>query len=516
MTKLIALWTLAGIAGAQSLAPSQPRSTNRTVVVDVVVRNKEGAVAGLTKDDFTLLDKGKAQDILSFTATPRRDANAKLSPPSPQVGSNRITRRGETVQSATIILYDRLNTPVADQAFIRAQVLQALTSLKDTDLFGFYSLGRTLSAVHDFTEDPGPLLHAAARMSANPPQPAPNDPAEQAAQHALEEALQPVQQVDNVFRVAETGRAFQSIARHLSGLPGRKSVIWITRTFPLTFGADYNRRNELDKELSAPTVVLQEENVALFPINPGGVGRGFNDRSTPDTPTEGRLMPNSNASISDTGAISDNSNLDNIASGTGGLAFYNINDILPKVRVAIEDADLTYTLAYSPESKMLDGKLHNLGVKVKASGVTARFRKQYLAAKEDPRLQTPPVPALAADPLDATAIQLMAAGQPDSAKPGYLTVQVAVNVNDLTLSHNGDHWTGVFELGLAVNGEMGASGSLQIFNLTLTDQQLQQAQKSGLVIHGSVNTKNQPAQVRAIVRDKTSGAAGSVRVPTGI
>ncbi len=516
MKKLIALFSVAAMAGAQT-PPAQPHTGSRMVVVDVVVRDKNGPVAGLTKDDFTLLDKGKPQLIEAFTATAGRDQAAPLSPPSPQVGSNRITRRGEAVRSAMIILYDRLNTPASDQAFIRKQVLETLRSLKDTDIFGFYSLGKNFDMVHDFTEDPGPLIRAAARLTASPPQAAPADPAEQAAQKALEEALVPQQDMDMLYRVAETAKAFQSITRHLSGLPGRKGVIWITRTFPLTFGADVNRRNELERELTAATVTLQEENVALYPVNPGGVGRGFNDRVTDTTiPVEGRLMPRANSSIAqDSGALSDNSTLENIASATGGIAYYNINDITAKVREAMGDSELTYSLGYHPDNKLLDGKFHDFGIKVKASGATLRFRKRYLAAKEDPRRQTPPVPALAADPLEATAIQLAAYAQPDSERPGYKKVDVAVNVNDLTMNHEGDHWTGEFELGLAVNGEMGAAGSLQIFNLNLTDQQLHQAQTSGLVVHGSINTRNEPVNVRAIVRDKNSGAAGAVRVPMG-
>src|SRR5581483_10349315 len=99
--------------------------------------------------------------------------------------------------------------------------------------FGFYSLGKTLTVVHDFTEDAGPLIHAAGRLTATPPQAAPSEPAEQAVQKLLEDALVPIQDMDNIYRVAETARTFQSITRHLSGLPGRKQVVWITRTFPL-------------------------------------------------------------------------------------------------------------------------------------------------------------------------------------------------------------------------------------------------------------------------------------------
>jgi VWFA-related protein len=482
--------------------------------VDVVVRNKTGAVTGLTKDDFTLLDKGKPQNIQVFAATATRDEGDKPSPPSPMVGTNRVTRGGEVVRSATIILFDRLNTPASDQAYIGKQVLETLASLKGSEIFGFYSLGKGLSVVHDFTEDPGPLIRAATRLRATPPQAAPGDPAEQAAQKALEGALVPMQDLDVIYRVAETARAFQSITRHLSGLPGRKGVVWITRTFPLTFGADFNRRGELEKELTAATVTLQEENVALYPINPGGVGTGFNDGVTQSTEVEGRLMPGSNSSIAqDSGTLSDNSTLENIAAATGGIAYYNLNEITSKVQEATRDTDLTYSLGYSPENKMLDGKFHDFVIKVKASGATVRYRKRYLATKEDPRRQTPAVPVLAADPLEATAIQLAAVGQPDSARPGFQRADVSVNVNDLTMNHSGDHWAGAFELGLAVNGEMGGAGALQIFNLNLTDQQLHQAQTSGLIVHGAIEMRSGPVTLRAIVRDKTSGAAGAVRVP---
>src|SRR5579864_4545546 len=214
MIKLFAIFGIGGIAAAQNApAPPAPRPDARLVLVDVLVRTKAGPVSGLTKDDFTLLDKGKPQKIEVFASTPDRDPNAKLSPPSPIVGANRLSRRGEMVQSATVILYDRLNTPAADQAFVRKQVLGALSSLKETDRFAFYSLGRKLAVVHDFTDDPAPLIRAAARLNAAAAQPPPSDPTELAEQKALEDALVPLQDFDTLLRVATTARAFQSITR---------------------------------------------------------------------------------------------------------------------------------------------------------------------------------------------------------------------------------------------------------------------------------------------------------------
>ena len=47
-------------------APPLIRTGTRLVEVEVVVRDKNGPVTGLTRDDFTLLDQGKAQQIAIF------------------------------------------------------------------------------------------------------------------------------------------------------------------------------------------------------------------------------------------------------------------------------------------------------------------------------------------------------------------------------------------------------------------------------------------------------------------
>jgi len=511
---ILVLTGIAGLLAAQAQTEAPATHAGRLVKLDVMVRAKTGVVTGLNREDFTLLDKGKPQKIEVFSAAPGRDAGAKFEPPAPVVGMNRTTRRGEPVKSAIVILYDRVNTPASDQPYTRKLVLDTLSSLKDTEIFAFYSLGRNLSVVHDFTEDPGPLIRAAARLGSATPQAAPADPADQTAQKALEDSLVPQQDLDTVFRVDKTARAFQSITRHLSGLPGRKGIAWITRTFPLTFGADFNRRNQLELEVTNATVMLQEENIALYPINPGGVGRGFSDRTTPnDTPTEGRLMPGSNASISNDGAISENSTLSSIAQETGGIAYYNMNEIASKVREVLQETELVYTLGFYPENKTLDGHPHDFGVKVaKASGATVRFRKRYLATKEDPMRQAPGIPELAADPLEATGIQLAAVAERDPARAGVQKVSVSVNVADLQMTHAGDHWTGAFELALALDGSMGATGGVQLFNLNWTEEQMQKG-RSGLIVSSTIDTKNQPGRLRAVVRDKNSGAAGSVQVP---
>ena len=97
------------IAAAQQVEPVY-RTGAQLVQVDVVVRNDKGLVKGLTKDDFTIQDKGKAQTIALFAMNETGAAPASNPTPLPPgVASNRISASGESAQSATVILFDRLN-----------------------------------------------------------------------------------------------------------------------------------------------------------------------------------------------------------------------------------------------------------------------------------------------------------------------------------------------------------------------------------------------------------------------
>src|SRR6516225_2963028 len=157
MDRWTALFLFAALAAGQ-----EPlfRTGARLVTVDVAVHNNQGPIRGLTKDDFTLQDKGKAQTISVFAVTDAASPAAKQDALPPGVVSNRINSGGESFQSATVILFDRLNIP-------------------------------------------------------SPPAPA--DPHGQDVEARLKEALTPMQQQDMRVRTGVTGAALQTIARHLAG-----------------------------------------------------------------------------------------------------------------------------------------------------------------------------------------------------------------------------------------------------------------------------------------------------------
>jgi VWFA-related protein len=494
--------------------------------MDVVVRTDKNVVRGLTKEDFTVQDKGKTQNIAVFSVTDKSaPPSAPLTPLPSNVASNRMNNRGETSQTATVILFDRLNTiDAADQANARTRILALLRGLKPTDRVAFYSLSDNISVVQEFMDSSEQLAQAATRLSAQGGGGGGSDP----LQAALREALNPTQPLDTVTRVQVTAGAFRSIARRLGGVPGRKNLLWLTSSVPLTYGTGSERRGNDEAEVNGYARILSEANIALYAVDVRGAGSSFTQATT-DKPTEGGLMPGAGkGSVNQVASQSVNTlggtqGMQLMAEETGGKAFINVNDVSIPLREILDLADTSYTLGFYVDDKALDGKVHDLSVKVakkpETNGAKVYTRKSYVAASvQSPTAQRANMTELSAEQLDSTLIGVMAATAPDPSKPGIHVVQVRVSGSDLQFERRGDKWTASFDLGLSIETgpRAGSNVSVKTINLPeFTEDQLKQVLTAGLDINNTVPTPPQPAKLRVVVQDKVSGAAGSVRIPIG-
>jgi VWFA-related protein len=522
------------VAAAQQVEPVY-RTGTQLVQVDVVVASDKGPVKGLTKDDFTLQDKGKPQTIAVFAMNERGADPAKASQLPANVASNRISSSGESAQTATVILFDRLNiaevpsttgssnsstTGALSGAQARAarQVLDALASLKGTERIGLYSLFQDLKVVSDFTEDTQPLIEAAKRANASP-QKTGATPAEQALDARLRDVLATGYPLDRAARAEVTAKAFRAIARRMAGIPGRKSLIWITSSFPLTYGDDPSRQTESQAEVSNIANLLSDANIALYSIDPRGAGTAFSQSSSSSDGTTGgagkagkamRALDNS----APTTGLSGVESMEQIASQTGGKAFINVNDIAPPIREVIEAAEVSYMLGFYVDDKALDGKKHDLSVKLskkaETSGAKVSYRKSYLAAahRDHPQMNE-----LVADRLNANRIGVMAASAPLPNKPGVDAVQVRVDLKDLQFERRADKWFTSFDLALAIESGGEPKVSISPNSLSLSDDQLRQGLVGGVTIDNTVPAPDKAATLRVVVQDKASGEAGSVRIP---
>ena len=162
-------------------------------------------------------------------------------------------------------------------------------------------------------------------------------------------AIMSMQDMAQINRAVITGKAMELIAKHLQGLPGRKKLIWIGSSFAAQTtdirshnGHDTIEHKEFGREIDKAVRGLNDANVAVYPIDPKPVSVFNNDT--------GFLRPGIDA-------------MNLFAGGTGGRAFYVINDIATAIKTAVEDSEVTYSLGFYPGDIKLDGSYHSLSVR---------------------------------------------------------------------------------------------------------------------------------------------------------
>jgi len=393
------------------------KSITRLVVVDVVATDKNGAITDFKQDDFTLLEDGKEQKIRVFNFQqphpngPRAVALSASKPPE-NVYSN--IARFSTSSALNILLLDALNTNLPHQAYVRDQMIRYLQKMPEGQPVAVYTLGTKLTLLQDFTDDPEVLKKVARGIKSfvSPLQDNPTGgpdtellPAGLADSGMISaqalDAMQTFEQERVAFqtdlRIAYTINALTSIARSLSGYPGRKNLIWVSEAFPLSIdpnmeltGNTFAGTRNYGPQIAAAADSLIDAQVAMYPID----ARGLVPSSVFDAANSGRDKFGRSMSRPDrlgTAISNESAELQNVhgamqemADRTGGRAFYNTNGIDSAIRNSIEDGSTYYTLAYYPENKNWNGKFRKIHVKVNRSGVRLRYRLGYFAV--DPTL----------------------------------------------------------------------------------------------------------------------------------
>ncbi len=351
------------------------------VEVDVVVRDKKGPVEGLTKADFTLQDDGKKRPIELFSVTVARRGSAATGKASP--GSLEVPR------AATVLLIDRLNTPIEHQIFANQRIIRYLQTRSTNDPLGIYVLGSSLQVIQELTADPARLERAAKglrpqdarRSTTEAPSGATGDAiTDQMAGRMLEE----LEDFIVLDRALTTRDALLDVARRLKEVPGRKNLVWVSASFPL-FTMREHRTVDMSDKVSAAAQALTDANVAVYPVDARGLGSSPVMRAEQTAQPAGGCLRTGEPCLpppQDRGGPSGIDTMNTLATLTGGQAFYNTNGIEDSIQRAVEDAEVTYTLGFYPPPATLDGTFHRLTVKVAGRGRDVRSRRGYIATKE--------------------------------------------------------------------------------------------------------------------------------------
>jgi VWFA-related protein len=483
------------------------RVNTRLVEVDVVVRDNNGPVTNLTKDDFTIFDNGKAQNVEVFSvSTAERSKPAEDVPLLPAgVVSNR--HRNEAPTSATVILFDRLNTADRYQRDGLLQLLAYLKSARREDLTAIYVLGDDLKLIQDFTNDVDRLVRTASKMEVGDLPGVENRTVREIAQSTsvgrvtrrdVRTAVA-VADFSEVQRRDPTEEAIESIARHLSAVPGRKSLIWMSAGIPLQISSGTSRDGR-DSQIGRATRLLTDANIAVYPIDTRGL-------RAPDPPRGGR------------GRLEQNLPPDvmlRLADGTGGRAFYFNNDLANSIRTAISDAEVSYTLGFYPSENGFDGKFHNLSVNVARKDVEVRHRSGYFAVKDEPpneKERRSIMAELLSSPLDGSQIGLQAGVESVPTNAKAFRIFLRIETSDLHLERRNDRWAGTLDLAIRVESSKQKTVQVRSIPIDMAEESFRAALTQGLVLQDTVTTDRPADRVRIVLQDRATGFAGSLWVP---
>ena len=489
------------------------RVNTRLVEVDVVVHSKGKPVDNLRAADFSLFDEGKPQRIAAFAI--RRDSNVPpVLPLAPGEISNRPNRLSSEPVAPTIILLDTLNSDPEDMFEARRHVAMYLERATPGAPIAIYALNRTLTVLHDFTGDPERLRKIVSRWAA----PSSADASAETlitdlpatgntlADGMTQAVAKEMTDMANLRRAEMTAFALETIAKHLSGLPGRKKLIWAGASFPARTSEQRSRlgtkqieTRDYTKYIDSAVRALNEAQVAVYPIDP----------RNPCKPTC-LGSPLFHAVGIDT--------MNLIAGGTGGRAFYVLNDIAGAVQEAFEDSEITYMLGFYPEKTNLDGKYHDLKVKLVRIDAEVRYRRGYVAAESKP-----PAPAenqkllrsAMEAPLEATAIGVSARFLPEQSQAALREFLLRIDVHELEMkteqSKDGSPLsTASVTVATFFPADPKRAPVVSVVKLTFTERRLPEVLREGYLMRFQVDNGGAPGKVRVVVQDRNSGKAGSL------
>ncbi|HMH08243.1 MAG TPA: VWA domain-containing protein [Terriglobales bacterium] len=571
---LLSLLALAGLVTGgwfQSPPPSPSevppltiRVSTHLVLVDVVVTDKQGkAVAGLRPEDFEVEENGKAQKISTFV--PAGENLAAAPPLPPGIYSNRPQYRtpGGPV---TVMLLDAVNTPFSDQGYARRQMLSFVQNQYQAgQRMAIFTLTGPLRVLQDFTSDPQ-ILYAAlqryrpqAQEFALAGQPvtsaASGSPTSGSTVTTLDASTAPLTtasgntlratssaQADSVqaaleaFAGAQSAyaedqravlslNALNSLARILGGLPGRKSIIWVTGNLPFSLVPENRTMTDAELEETLPSLNTRRVSehasgtqAATFRQSHAGDIRELEARLAS---AQVAVYPIDARGLTMSTSIDSQETMLDIAHETGGRAYVNQNEIKFGVERAFLDSAASYTLGYYPENKKYDGKYRQIKVKVKRDGVDMQNRRGYFAV--DPAQlkgynSEREVASALSDAVPSTLIAFTArvlSSADNRAAKGKVGVDFLVDASTVSAEEagNGKKLNVAFYAAVySPAGKMVGNRSMKVDQAFDANTYLQILQH-GLLLHMDLDPQPGDNQLRLGVQDNHTGLVGSLGVP---
>jgi VWFA-related protein len=375
------------------------RSTTALVEVDVIVLDRDGNfVPGLKRDDFTIFEDGKPQQIQQFYMVTYNTPSG-IPAQHADVADHKAPR-------VFVIVFDEahldneslLRVKFGAEKFIHEQMSPGdmggvfvgggmfhgrLSNDKGELLAGVRSARPVvdnrqalLAPFREFPRIPSEVdamriadgsRELTARLGEDACREDPVECVRTGGQGGVENAIQNKARLYvRQARMLTSNTLFnlQRVARGLARMPGRKTVVYLTEGFYV---------EESRSQLQMIAAEAARGGTTIYSID----GRGFISTGT----TSDAVSRERGRSLTfDTG--DDGPNI--LTSGTGGFMVRRIDDMSRAFGLIVRDTSTYYVVGYQPENTTMDGKFRKIEVKTK-QGLKVRARKGYAALALPPQ-----------------------------------------------------------------------------------------------------------------------------------
>ncbi len=380
-------------------APQAPQPTFKVQVdyveVDVVVTDRQNQlVRDLKKEDFQVLEDGKAQTINAFTFVdiPIERADRPLyssTPLEPDVRTNERAFEGRVY----VMIIDDLHTRFGRSQRVKLAAKQFIERrLGANDLMAIVHTAGPTSSSQEFTSNKRLLLAAVDKTQGRKLDSATiNKTNEYNRTRDTRQQGDPLNDMDDAERsmnARNTLDSIKNVAEWFSSVRGRRKTILF-----LSEGIDYDIYDLIPQSGSnhhGASMVLDatrdaiaaatRSNVSIYGIDP----RGLTDLG--DETIEIGAFPDDTSLGVGQGSLYNEirmaqDSLRTLSEETGGFAVVNKNDFSSAFDRIQQDNSSYYVLAYYPPDAK-PGRVHKIDVRMTRPGLTVRARRGYVTPKK--------------------------------------------------------------------------------------------------------------------------------------
>jgi VWFA-related protein len=474
------------------------RAESRVVLTDVTVTDAKGnPIHGLPQSAFHIFDNKKPQVISTFEEHTHMPVAAVVPAAAHGDYSNDFLLHLPPVLNVLVI--DIVNLNITDQMYLYYELTRFIKQMPEGQSLAVYLRpGTNTVLLQNFTPDRNLLL---------------------AAVHKA------------IPRFPPHGREYLSdldtlrqISLSLSQYSGRKNLIWFSGGSTLFLRPDASSFQDA-AAMRAVYDELEQERIAVYPIDARGL-----------TTSEGP---------SQLGQWQQHMLMNDVATATGGHAFYNTNGLLEAAGQVLDSSGSFYTLTYSPHDFRFNNKWHNVRVAVEGDAYRLSYRSGYFAdgavsgaeptrktrthiliggdrLEEDPDLRSQPIIFQArglpsSDPAIAALPKATAVLPPPEAKKGTVPFSIRYTLPvDAFTQRITDSKTqivlGVGAFAFNRDGNTVARDAVRI-TMTLNAESLRLHPDAPFLVDQQLNLVKGDETLYLSVWDMTNGRLGTLQIP---